>query len=206
MLGAGVGLAAAFPLLAVASVAIWREDGGPVLFRHARVGQNFVSFEMWKLRTMRQGERGGQITAAGDRRITGIGRSLRRFKLDELPQLWNVIRGDMSLVGPRPEAPDYVDASDPAWCELLRQRPGITDLATLLYRDEEALLANASDPEQYYRETILPQKLALSLAYARTRSIFTDIRLIAATIRCSFCRAGFDPATIRREFLASENS
>ena len=133
---------------------------------------------------MQHGATGLEISAADDVRITPIGRVLRRLKLDELPQLWNVIRGDMSLVGPRPEVPRYVDANDPLWTEVLRVRPGLTDPATLRYRDEERLLAAVSgDRDRHYREVVLPAKLRESLAYLRRRSWRTDLSVLLGTIR-----------------------
>lgn len=202
---AGAGLALSLPVLAGLGLAIWCEDGWPVLFRHTRIGRNGVPFELLKLRTMRRSNWGSQITAAGDKRITRVGQILRRYKLDELPQLWNVIRGDMSLVGPRPESPNYVDANDPVWREVLLARPGITGLASLMYHDEERILAQSADPERYYRAEILPAKLALTLAYAKTRSLLGDLKLIVLTIRCSFLPSRFDESAISRHFLRHEN-
>src|SRR5207249_11392098 len=120
---------------------------------------------------MRSGLRGVRITASTDERITRVGGVLRRYKLDELPQLWNVARGDMSLVGPRPEVPDFVDMSVPIWRRVLSVKPGITDVTTLAYRHEEELLAGVADPEKHYREVILPAKLDLNAQYIRKRSV-----------------------------------
>jgi lipopolysaccharide/colanic/teichoic acid biosynthesis glycosyltransferase len=130
---------------------------------------------------MKPSEAGPQVTAGGDRRITGVGRWLRRSKLDELPELWNVLRGDMSFVGPRPEVPAYVDASDPLWREILLVRPGLTDPVTVALRDEESLLKSASDPERYYRETLQPQKLEGYRAYLRRRTWKSDLRVLWQT-------------------------
>jgi lipopolysaccharide/colanic/teichoic acid biosynthesis glycosyltransferase len=133
---------------------------------------------------MRHGAIGLEISAADDVRITPVGRVLRRIKLDELPQLWNVVRGDMSLVGPRPEVPRYVDASDPLWEEVLSVRPGLADPATLRYRDEERLLASVSgDRDRHYREVVLPAKLLDSLAYLRRRSWRTDLSVLFGILR-----------------------
>jgi lipopolysaccharide/colanic/teichoic acid biosynthesis glycosyltransferase len=132
---------------------------------------------------MRLGQKGSSITSLGDRRITRIGKFIRKYKLDELPQLWNVVRGDMSLVGPRPEIPQFVDLADPVWRSVLAVRPGITDPASIAYRDEEVLLATASDPIRFYKEKILPDKLARNLEYLQTRSVWSDITVIAETIR-----------------------
>lgn len=188
------------PLMLVAAAAIWCEDGLPCLFRHVRVGLGGRRFALFKFRSMRDGASGPAITAGGDPRVTRVGRLLRRYKIDELPQFWNVLRGDMSLVGPRPEAPEYVDAHDPIWLSILRHRPGITDLATLMYRNEEELLARAAEPDRYYREVLLPAKLALNLRYAQSRSALDDARLLLLTLRYSFFPIGFDPARIERAF------
>jgi len=150
-------------------------------------------------------KRGGPaITAGGDKRITAIGKVLRRYKLDELPQLWNVVRGDMSLIGPRPEVPEFVNLERPEWRGILSVRPGIADLATLVYRNEEEILARASEPERFYREVVLPEKMALSLHCIRARSIRFDLKLLALTLRYSFMPHGFDAARIRRAFLFEE--
>ncbi len=194
------GLVVFSPLLAGAAAAIWLEDGRPVLFRHIRIGLGGRPFALLKFRSMRKDSRGLSITAGGDPRITRAGRVLRRYKIDELPQLWNVLRGEMNLVGPRPEAPEYVDSRDPVWKSVLRHRPGITDLATLMYRNEEEVLAAAGEPERYYREVLLPAKLALNLRYAQTSSFTNDARLLLLTLRYSFFPLGFDPARIERAF------
>ncbi|HVG10750.1 MAG TPA: sugar transferase [Thermoanaerobaculia bacterium] len=175
-----LGLAVASPILLLAAAAFPR----PVLFRQQRVGLNGRPFTLLKLRTMRVAwgdtPEGSQLTAAGDARITPAGRWLRRFKLDEIPQLWNVVRGDMSLVGPRPEVPRYVDDS-PLWLRVLSARPGLTDPVTLRLRDEEALLAGVDDPESFYRERLLPWKLRGYADYLEHRSWATDLGVLGAT-------------------------
>jgi lipopolysaccharide/colanic/teichoic acid biosynthesis glycosyltransferase len=123
---------------------------------------------------------------------------LRRCKLDELPQLFNVLKGDMSLVGPRPEVPEYVQMEAPIWQAILQVRPGVTDVATLLYRDEEKLLATAGDPNAFYRETVLPAKLVINLGYLRSRSIWRDLRLIFLTICYSLFPERFNANLIKR--------
>jgi lipopolysaccharide/colanic/teichoic acid biosynthesis glycosyltransferase len=180
---AGTALAAGAPLLALASVAIRLESRGPVLFRQKRVGRDKQPIETLKLRTMvaDADKQGAQITASGDPRITRVGRMLRKTKLDELPQLWNVIRGDMSLVGPRPEVPRYVAQYRPEWQRLFTVRPGITDLASITFRDEESLLALARDRDRAYREVIMPAKLALALEGVDHSSVGYDLRIIART-------------------------
>jgi lipopolysaccharide/colanic/teichoic acid biosynthesis glycosyltransferase len=147
---------------------------------------------------MHPGSEGSVITAAGDGRVTRVGAALRRCKLDELPQLFNVLKGDMSLVGPRPEVPECVQLEAPIWQAVLQVRPGVTDLATLLYRNEEKLLGMSSDPNALYRETVLPAKLVLNLGYLRSRSIWRDLRLIYLTIRYSLFPERFDPDLIKR--------
>lgn len=197
---AAAALALFAPVMLAAAAAIWLEDGFPVLYRQTRVGRGNRPFRMLKFRSMRKGASGSKVTAAGDARITVVGRVLRRYKLDELPQFWNVVRGEMSIVGPRPEVPDYVDPGEPAWSAVLRYRPGITDLATLLYRNEEEMLAAEPDPDRYYREVLLPSKLALNARYARASSAWSDLKLVLLTLRYSFVPAGFDPAAIERAF------
>jgi lipopolysaccharide/colanic/teichoic acid biosynthesis glycosyltransferase len=178
---AGTALLVGAPLLALASVAIRMESRGPVLFRQTRVGRDKQPIRTLKLRTMIADAAGPQITAGGDPRITRVGRLLRKMKLDELPQLWNVIRGEMSLVGPRPEVPRYVEQYRPEWQRLFTVRPGITDLASITFRDEEALLALARDRDRAYREVIMPAKLALALEGVEHSSLGYDLRIIART-------------------------
>ena len=176
------GLVVAIPLLAVAATAICLTSPGPALFRQERVGRFGQPFFLLKLRTMRAGD-GPQITAAGDRRVTAVGRFLRRTKLDELPQLWNVLRGDMSLVGPRPETARYVDLQDPRWTRILSVRPGLSDPASIRYRDEEKVLASVSgDRDRYYREVLLPAKLEISQAYLSRRTWRNDVAVLARTL------------------------
>ncbi len=180
---AGAGLVMASPVLAVCAAAVKLGDGGPVLFRQTRVGLRGRPFRILKLRSMRVRSAGAEVTSAGDSRVTGVGRVLRATKLDELPQLVNVVAGDMSLVGPRPEVPRYVAAwSDEDRELVLSVRPGITDPASLAFVDEEARLAEADDPEQYYREVIAPAKLALCREYVRTRSLAGDARIVLQTL------------------------
>jgi lipopolysaccharide/colanic/teichoic acid biosynthesis glycosyltransferase len=180
---AAVGLLVSAPVLAVAGALIRATSPGPAIFRQERMGRGGKTFVLYKLRTMRRSEGGPRVTALGDRRITPIGRVLRKTKLDELPQLWNVVRGDMSLVGPRPEVPQYVNLDDPLWREVLRFRPGITDPVTLRLRDEESVLAGVqSDPERFYREELLPAKLREYVAYSRTRIWATDVAVLFKTI------------------------
>ena len=173
------------PLFAVLALLILFEDGRPVFFVQKRVGVGGQPFRILKFRTMKSGASGRLITAAGDSRITRVGAFLMKFKLDEFAQFLNVLRGDMSICGPRPEVPRYVDLYDPLWRAVLLERPGITDPASLVYRHEEEVLSRAADPERAYRESILPEKLRLSARYLRTRTLWSDLKLIALTARCS---------------------
>ena len=179
-----LGLFLLSPLLAIVAIAIRLESRGPSFFRQVRVGRDFRRFEILKFRTMRihAQETGPLVTSATDQRVTRLGRFLRRVKLDEMPQLWNVLRGDMSLVGPRPEVPHYVELFRADYAEVLRVRPGVTDLASLTFRDEEEVLASAADPETHYREHVLPAKIALNKDYVRRASFGFDIEVIAKTV------------------------
>ena len=185
LLLSALGLVLLAPLLLGIAVWIKLDSAGPVLFRQQRVGRHGKPFMIHKFRTMAVDapERGPQITVGADPRITAAGQVLRRTKLDELPQLWDVLRGAMSLVGPRPEVPRYVALYPEETRRIvLSVRPGITDLASLQYRDESAQLAGAADPERAYVEQVLPAKLALSMRYVREASLAGDLRLIFATL------------------------
>lgn len=197
---AGLALLLTLPLLILIAIVIAVEDGFPVLFRQARVGRNGKIFRLLKFRSMRSGIRGTAITAACDPRVTRAGRLLRKYKLDELPQLWNVLRGQMSLVGPRPEIPAFVDLNDRTWKTVLSVKPGLTDLATLLYRDEEQVLSQSDDPERCYRESVLPEKLALNLRYLEAGSLRLDTKLLLMSAWYSFFPANFDRERLRRSF------
>jgi lipopolysaccharide/colanic/teichoic acid biosynthesis glycosyltransferase len=155
-------------------------DRGPVLYRGTRIGEHGRRFQVIKLRTMVSGAPGAALTSAADPRVTPVGRLLRRTKLDELPQLWNVVRGEMTLVGPRPEDPTFVDWDDPVHRFVFSARPGITGLAQLAYADEEAL-HDGSDPDRRYRREILPGKLELDRRYLEARTLRLDARILLAT-------------------------
>lgn len=178
------GLVLLSPVLAVVALAIKLTSPGPVFFRQERVGRGFRRFEILKFRTMVPDapKLGGQLTAGEDPRITRVGRLLRKTKLDELPQLINVVKGDMSFVGPRPEVPRYVEIFRDDYRELLTVRPGITDLASLKYRDESEVLGRSSDPETTYVEQVLPEKIALGKQYLRRSSLWFDVGLIFKTL------------------------
>jgi lipopolysaccharide/colanic/teichoic acid biosynthesis glycosyltransferase len=172
------------PLLCAIAIAVRLESDGPSLFRQERITRGGRVFRMLKFRSMRHATSlsGPLITADGDSRVTRVGAFLRRTKLDELPQLLNVLKGDMSMVGPRPEVPKYVAMYPSVVRDLvLSVRPGITDEASLLFRDEGALLARADDHERMYVSVILPQKLDMYARYARTHSLAGDIRLLLRT-------------------------
>jgi lipopolysaccharide/colanic/teichoic acid biosynthesis glycosyltransferase len=183
--------AAAFGVLLLApllvAVALWirLDSPGPVLFRQIRVGRHGRLFEILKFRTMAaQPDPKRLLTVGRDPRITRAGHILRKYKLDELPQLFNVIHGTMSLVGPRPEVPRYVACYPPRERELvLSVKPGVTDWASILFKDENAILGQALDPEQAYIDTILPTKLEYYLRYVRERTFWVDLHIIASTLR-----------------------
>lgn len=180
---AGCGVVLLLPLFALLGLVIKLDSPGPVFYRATRIGKGGQPFSMLKFRTMVAGadRQGPAVTASGDRRITRVGRWLRRSKLDELPQLINVLRGDMSLVGPRPEDPRYVALYTPAQRAVLAVRPGITGPATIKYRHEEEALARAPDLDASYRQ-IMQEKLALDLEYVQQRSLWLDLTLIWATL------------------------
>lgn len=184
-------LIALAPLFALIALLIKRDSPGGVFFAHERVGRYGRKFKVLKFRTMVKDapQHGAAITAGGDPRITRIGRILRKTKLDELPQLWNVLKGEMSLVGPRPEVEKYVQLWDPALREIvLSVRPGITGLTQIRYRHEESLLAQQADPEKYYRETLLPLKLQSDVEYVQKRSLLFDLYLLMRTFLALFER------------------
>lgn len=172
------------PLMILFGVLIKIDSPGPVIFRQVRVGRHRREFLMIKFRTMVSGadKRGSLVTASGDSRITAIGAILRRTKLDEFPELWNVFIGDMSLVGPRPEVPKYVAHYRPEWNEVFLVRPGVTDLATLEFRDEERILANSLDTEKSYVDVILPIKLKLAIKYVQNKSIGLYFKILFLTV------------------------
>ena len=181
---ATVGLLLLWPVFLLVALFIKAEDGGAVFFRQVRVGWKGRAFRMWKFRTMiMDAERLGRaITVGGDARITRIGHWLRATKVDELPQLINVLTGDMSLVGPRPEVQKYVDLYTLEQRRVLDLRPGITDLASVKYRRESELLANSEDPDGTYVDEIMPEKIRINLDYAREANLADDFRVILMTL------------------------
>jgi lipopolysaccharide/colanic/teichoic acid biosynthesis glycosyltransferase len=169
------------PLLAAAAVAIKLDSEGPVLFLQERMGRRFKRFKIWKLRTMHVCGQGPTFTLCEDPRITRTGRWLRRLKIDELPQLWNVVRGQMSLVGPRPMIPELVLRFRRDYRRLLDVRPGLTDPATLKYCREEDSLVLVADPERYFRNVLMPDKVRLSKAYLDRANFWSDLGVLTAT-------------------------
>ena len=186
LLLASLGLALLSPLLLAIALAIKLDSRGPVFFRQQRVGRRGTPFRIHKFRTMAHDARdsGPQITVGDDPRITRVGAVLRRHKLDELPPLIDVLQGAMSLVGPRPEVPRYVELYPPELrARVLSVRPGITDLASITFRNESELLARAADPEREYLEVVMPRKLALAASYADGASLGQDLRILWRTLR-----------------------
>jgi len=179
---AGLGLLLLSPLLCLIAAAIKLDDGGSAFYRQERVGKDFCRFRICKFRSMVPGSHHGSLlTASGDPRLTRLGRWLRRYKLDELPQLFNVLRGEMQLVGARPEVERYVEMFLPQYALILQDRPGITDPASLAYRREDQILS-AAPVEQQYVQTILPAKLQLSLAYQARRTFLSDLGILLRTV------------------------
>lgn len=179
-----VGLVALAPLLAICGVLVKCSSPGPILFVQERVGQGGRIFRIWKFRSMFVGaeQAGPGVTVAGDSRLTRVGAVLRGLKIDELPQLWNVLVGEMSLVGPRPELRHYAERYTPEQQRVLTVRPGVTGPASLKYRNKEEVLGQSPEPEKFYRKVVLPDKLALDLAYIEKMSFSYDLYLIARTL------------------------
>ena len=171
------------PILAVIAIAVAFDSGWPVFFRQTRAGRGLRPFSLVKFRTMRVRHGAGPLTPGGHSAITRIGAFLRATKLDELPQLWNILRGDMSIIGPRPEVFDFVNRHRAAFEKLLTVRPGLVDPASIEYFDEGDLLAKYADPIAAYEQEILPRKLKLSTEYLQQRSFASDVRLIAVVLR-----------------------
>jgi lipopolysaccharide/colanic/teichoic acid biosynthesis glycosyltransferase len=181
-----VGLICFFPLLLLAAVLIKLDSAGPVFFRQTRMGMRFRPFQILKFRTMAPESSSKSITVGDDPRITRVGWFLRKTKIDELPQLINVLRGEMTFVGPRPEVPQYVELFRRDYEEILKIRPGITDLASIKYRDEAALLGQSKNAEEEYITRVLPDKINLGKEYIRRSSLFFDLALIFKTFRRLF--------------------
>ncbi len=188
------GLVLLSPVMLAVAVAVRLSSPGPALYIQDRVGRGGRLFRCAKFRTMRVGaDAGGSVTTAADSRVTPIGRFLRRWKLDELPQLWNVLTGSMSFVGPRPDVPGYADRLQGEDRRILELRPGITGPATLLFRDEERLLALAKNPQAFNDAVVFPEKVRINRKYMETASFWRDIGYILATVAPGLVkRAGWD--------------
>ncbi|HHE46494.1 MAG TPA: sugar transferase [Bacteroidetes bacterium] len=184
MTASAVALIALFPLLLIVGLIVRLSSPGPALFRQVRIGRHGKPFTLLKFRTMVANDQGAEplVTGGDDPRITGLGKWLRRTKIDELPELWNVLVGDMSLVGYRPEVPRYVDRYRPEWRRVIDTRPGVTDPVTLRFIDEEALLVGVVDRERAYIEVILPIKMELILDYLERRSFVFDFQILIKTL------------------------
>jgi lipopolysaccharide/colanic/teichoic acid biosynthesis glycosyltransferase len=180
-----LGMVLLFPILLPIAILIKSESNGPIFFRQSRVGLRGKIFQIHKLRTMYvNSENIGRITIGNDRRITSFGKFLRRYKIDELPQLIDVLSGSMSIVGPRPEIEEYVDTyPKDIKKKILSVKPGITDYASITMIDESLLLANYSNPQEAYAKSVLPKKLELSTKYVENNNIFLDIKIILLTIQ-----------------------
>ena len=177
------GIIILFPLIIIVSILIKITSKGPVLFKQIRVTKNGKLFKIYKFRTMRENSEGNkQITVGKDNRITGIGHILRKTKLDELPQLFNVLKGEMSLVGPRPEVPKYVELYTDEQIEILKVPAGITDYASIYFSNESELLGEVENPEEFYIKKIMPYKIELNKKYINEIGIMTDIKIIILTI------------------------
>ena len=182
-----LGLLVLWPVLIIIALLIKvRMPGGPVIFKQQRVGRNGELFTMYKFRSMTVSHSGSSVSVAGESRITPLGSILRKYKLDELPELWNVLKGDMSFVGPRPDVPGYADQLQGENRLILKLRPGITGPASLKYANEEEILAQVSNPVKYNDEVIFPDKVRINLNYYHNHTFWGDIRLIFQTIFRSY--------------------
>jgi lipopolysaccharide/colanic/teichoic acid biosynthesis glycosyltransferase len=179
-----IGLIVLLPLFIIIAILIKLNDKGPIFYKQKRIGQNFKPFKLLKFRTMivNADKIGPAVTKDGDPRITKIGKFLRKTKLDELPQLWNVIRGDMSIVGPRPEVEKYIQYYEDDYKEILKVKPGITDYATIKFRNEEEILSKYDDTESAYIKYVLPEKIKLYKTYIKEISFLTDLKIIFWTL------------------------
>jgi lipopolysaccharide/colanic/teichoic acid biosynthesis glycosyltransferase len=179
-----IGLIVLLPFFIIIAILIKLNDKGPIFYKQKRIGQNFKPFELLKFRTMivNADKIGPAVTKDGDPRITKIGKFLRKAKLDELPQLWNVIRGDMSIVGPRPQVEKYLQYCKDDYKEILKVKPGITDYATIKFRNEEEILSKYNDTESAYIKYVLPEKIKLYKTYIKEIGFFTDLKIIFWTL------------------------
>ena len=189
-------LVASAPLITIAVVLVKLTSPGPAFFRQKRIGQNGEPFILVKLRTMSAAKPGSMVTSANDPRITTIGRWLRRTKIDELPSFWNVIRGDMALVGPRPEVPNYVDLDCSKWKEILSVRPGLADPVTAQLRNEQELLSQVENTDDFYREVLQPYKLDGYLKFVRGKDVRNDLLVLYHTTRAAVLPGSAAPPTL----------
>ena len=202
----GFGLILCSPFLFVSAMLIAMTSRGPILFRQQRVGRHGRLFVLYKFRSMVQAP-GPHITASHDLRVTSVGRILRKTKIDELPELWNVLRGDMSIVGPRPEVPSFVDVANPQWQRVLEARPGLTDPVTLQLRNEQELLVQVGgDHEAFYRDTLQPFKLQGYLSYLQGRTLWRDAKVIVQTLFSVLTSSGASPPSLEEIAKASRRS
>lgn len=177
-----LGLIVLLPVFLIIIILIQIYMPGPVFFTQKRVGQHGKLFRMWKFRSMHKSSQGTTVTARNDSRITSLGSKLRKYKLDELPELWNVLKGDMSFVGPRPDVPGYADKLQGEDRLILELKPGITGPASLKYANEEEILSQVKEPEKYNDEVIYPDKVKINLEYYKNWSMMKDIRILRDTI------------------------
>lgn len=178
-----LGLLLLLPVMIVVAILIrFKMPGGPVFFKQKRVGKDGMLFTMYKFRSMKPDSDSCSVSVAGESRITPFGAKLRRYKLDELPELWNILKGDMSFVGPRPDVPGYADKLEGHDKDILKLKPGITGPASMKYRDEEDMLAKVDDPQKYNDEVIYPDKIRLNLYYLEHYSFIKDIQMIICTV------------------------
>ena len=177
------GLVFLFPVLIVVGILIRiKMPGGPIIFKQRRVGQHGQLFTMYKFRSMTVGHSGSSVSVKGESRITPLGAKLRKYKLDELPELWNVLIGDMSLVGPRPDVPGYADKLEGENRRILLLKPGITGPASLKYRNEEEILAEQENPQKYNDAVLFPDKVQINIEYLDNWSFWNDIKIIIYTV------------------------
>ena len=205
---ATIALAACMPLFGMLAALVKLTSSGPVFFRQERMGKDGRSFRLIKFRSMRSREKksGKQFTPGELGRVTRLGSVLRKSKMDELPQLVNVFAGEMSLVGPRPEVPEYSEFYRGKWRGVLSVKPGLTDPASMKYRDEDALLSTTGDPESFYRRVVLPDKLAMNLAYAQEVGFANDLKILWQTFRSLGFRGKEKSPENRRSLLVSLKS
>lgn len=192
------------PLLLLVSILIKISMPGPVLFTQTRIGQHAKPFTIWKFRSMKLNNSKVSITLSSDTRVTPLGRFIRKTKIDELPQLWNILRGDMSIVGPRPDVPGYYDTLQGENCQIWMLRPGLTGLDSMCYPDEQIILDQQAEPERFYDEQLWPDKVRLNLLYARNTNILLDIHILLNTAGVLLFGKQFFPIRIEGKVVAGK--